>query len=103
MRCFSVLDVQEKLILVLALIFSNLNGMLALLGLTGTNACAQAKSWQGTVLTHLGDKAKLRNSVDNLKMAYHRCAQDDDAGSQKILDTLDEYFKALGNARTSEK
>ena len=83
---------------ILAVIFSNLNGILASIGLGGTNAYSQAKSWQGTVLTYWSDRAKLRHSISHLRMMLVGCKRTDDACLQKVDDMANQYFDALNKA-----
>lgn len=91
------------LILVLAVIFSNLNGILTSIGLTGTSAYAQAKTAPDTFKAYINDRAKLRNSVNDVNMSYDGCASDDEACCQKVEDAVKQYMKDLTQASTLGK
>jgi len=90
-------------ILVAAVIWSNLSGVLAAVGLGGTNAYAQGKAWQSTVAVYWNDSGTLKQNVDYLKKKYHECASNDDSCLDKVSAMIDESFKGLRKASTPEK
>lgn len=86
-----------------ALIWSNLNGVIAAAGLGGTNLYAQGKSWQDTVVTYWKDRTNLKIRVDDIKRKYASCTSSDESGLKEVQDLVDAFFRELTSASKSEK
>jgi len=97
----SVLTVLTLVILLAAVVWSNLNGILAALGITGTNAFAQAKAWQNTIIAYFKDASKLRTSVSYLQAQYDGCDPNDVKCLDKVASAIDTRFQQLENASKS--
>jgi hypothetical protein len=97
----SVFNVLVILGLVTAAVFwSNVAGILASLGLGGTNVAAERSNWTKTAKEYMKDKGKLRRIVRRLERKYALCTPADDEslaevefGMEKSYDDVDSALK----------
>jgi len=98
----SVFSAGTLIILLAAVVWSNLSGILAAVGITGTNAFAQAKAWQNTIIVYLQDASKLRASVQVLQTQYDGCGgSNEDECLDKVSKAIEAKIQQLENASKS--
>lgn len=85
-------------LIIVAAIWTDINGFLTTIGITGLSATSKGKEWIGTIKSYFNDTSKLRLSVKKLKTSLFACDKNDEFCLGGVQCLIEQYFDALEEA-----
>ena len=86
------------ILIVLAIFFSNLAGLLTTLGFGGLTVSSQGQAWIAAVKSYINSSSALRRGVNRLKEQIALCDKTDDDCLNNVKCLIQEQFNALDEA-----
>jgi hypothetical protein len=97
--CVDILFIILTFVLIfLAILYSNLAGLLTTLGFGGLTASSQGHIWVSTIKAYINDSSALRRGVRRLKEQLALCGRTDNECLDKVKCSIEKQFDALDKA-----
>lgn len=91
----SVIIIIPIVLVIVAAIWSNIAGVLAVLGIGGINAADRLRRGQTILTTYWGDRSRLKKSVRRLEIELQLCTPRTTTRLQNVEKLLRGYLSAL--------